>query len=126
MSPKVKSDRDDSPDETSLQTRRVKRWPIIAVVVFFGVFIFMGISFVGATALEEHDTFCTSCHTVPETTYFQRANALTNNINAVVTDLATYHYQQAQAKGQSFECIQCHRGDASLTQRVQTLALGAK
>src|SRR5579885_1719426 len=105
---------------------RRKRWPIIVGVIFFGVIIFSGVAFVGATALEEHDTFCTSCHTVPETTYFQRTSSLISNPSAPVTDLATYHYQQAQTKSQSFMCIECHRGDSSLPQRLQTLMLGAK
>src|SRR5690242_3146670 len=95
------------------QSPRRKRWPIVLVVVFFGLIIFSGVAFVGATALVEHDTFCASCHTVPETTYFQRASAIIDNSNATVTDLATYHYHQAN--GQTFSCIQCHRGDSSLT-----------
>jgi Cytochrome c554 and c-prime len=113
-----------TPNRRSLS--RFKRWPVIVVAAFFGVIILGGVGFVGATALEEHDDFCASCHTVPETTYFQRATAATGNVNAVVTDLASYHYQQAQAKGQTFGCIECHRGDSSLMERFQTLALGGQ
>src|SRR5262249_40910908 len=43
-----------------------------------------------------------------------------------VTDLATMHYHLVQAKGQSFACINCHRGDSSLSQRISTLALGGR
>ncbi|MEP7285481.1 MAG: hypothetical protein ABI947_06910 [Chloroflexota bacterium] len=128
MSEIYKRDQTPSPSEgaSGSPTRRRKRWPVIIVAVFFGLIIFGGIGFVGATALEEHDEFCTSCHTVPETTYFQRANTATNNPSVVIADLASYHYQQAQTKSQTFGCIECHRGDSSLTNRVQTLALGAQ
>jgi hypothetical protein len=103
-----------------------KRFLFIAIPVFFGAIVFIGLSFLGATALEEHDNFCTSCHTVPETTYAQRADTALTSTTAPVTDLASYHYHQAQVQGQSFACIQCHRGDSSMTDRLQTLALGGK
>ena len=76
-----------------------------------------------ATVLEEHDSFCIACHTVPESTYYDRATAAMSAPNA---DLATYHYLQAQQKNESFTCISCHRGDSSIGGRVQTLSLGAR
>src|SRR5690242_3829221 len=107
--------------------RRLKRWPVIAVVALFGLIVFGSLAFVGATALEEHDDFCASCHTVPESTYFQRATTAISNTNVTIADLASYHYRQAQDKGQpTFGCIECHRGDSSLTERIQTLALGGQ
>lgn len=86
----------------------------------------MSTGFVAGTLLEEHDSFCASCHTVPETTYFNRELKTLADQNAKVSDLATMHFHQAQTSGQSFECIECHRGDSSLWDRIQTLSLGAR
>jgi hypothetical protein len=52
--------------------------------------------------------------------------AVVKDTNAAIPDLASAHYRLAQAKNQTFACINCHRGDASLSQRIQTLLLGAK
>src|SRR5579871_3461680 len=114
-----------SSESPTRSSRRFKRLPVIIAAAFFGIFVLGSVGFVGASALEEHDDFCASCHTVPESTYFQRAATALASANTTIADLATYHYHQAQAKSQSFECIECHRGDSSLGQRVQTLALGA-
>src|SRR5258708_3605524 len=109
------------------QPPRRKRWPIIAAIGFFVLIVIGGAGFVTATALEEHDTFCISCHTVPETTYFNRAYISLDNLNDQVPDLATAHYNLSKLHGKSdFACIDCHRGDSSLGQRVSTLALGGR
>jgi hypothetical protein len=84
--------------------------------------IVAGVAFVGGTILEEQDSFCASCHTVPETTYFERTTALLADTSAPISDLATQHYHL----NDTFQCIQCHRGTASLSDRIQTLALGAR
>ncbi|MFN8527042.1 MAG: hypothetical protein U0670_00315 [Anaerolineae bacterium] len=99
----------------------------IFLVALLGVgMLTLGITFVAGTSLEEQDTFCGSCHTVPETTYLTRAETITGDPASAVTDLATQHYLQAQTNNTSFGCIQCHRGDSSLFDRIQTLALGAR
>jgi len=85
-----------------------------------------GVGFVVTTSLEEHDTFCTRCHTVPETTYYDRAHGPGNSPRAV-HDLATAHYDLARQHDKpAFACIDCHRGDASVGHRLATLALGAR
>lgn len=106
---------------------RRRRWPILAGLAFIAVLILGAGSFVVASALEDHDSFCIACHTVPETTYFNRAYISLDNSSEPVTDLATAHYHLAQQKNTAaFACINCHRGDASLTQRVSTIALGGR
>jgi len=95
---------------------------VIGVVVL----LFTSIGFVGGTLLEEHNDFCASCHTVPESTYFNRATAAIADTNVKISDLATVHFRQAETKHEPFQCITCHRGDSSLGDRIQTLLLGAR
>jgi hypothetical protein len=102
-----------------------RRWPLFIVVGFFAVVIFGSVGFVTATALEDHDSFCISCHTVPETTYYNNAyESLDTIINT--PDLASQHYMLAHQKGDTFACITCHRGDASLGNRVAAITLGGR
>jgi predicted CXXCH cytochrome family protein len=108
------------------QVRR-RRWPLILVAVFVGLILVSGVGFVAASALEEHDSFCIACHTVPETTYYNRAYMALDNPNQPVIDLATAHYHLAQSKNSAaFACISCHRGDSSAGDRISTLALGGR
>jgi nitrate/TMAO reductase-like tetraheme cytochrome c subunit len=112
---------------TPTPARKRRRWPVIIAVVFFGLIILGAGGFFTASALEEHDTFCISCHMVPETTYYNRAYMSLDNPTDVITDLATAHYHIAQEKNQpTFKCIDCHRGDSSLIHRISTLALGGR
>lgn len=80
---------------------------VIGVVVL----LFTSVGFVGGTLLEEHNDFCTSCHTVTETTYFNRATAAIADTTVKVSDLATVDFRQAETKHEPFQCITCHRGD---------------
>lgn len=85
------------------------------------------VGFVVATSLEEHDTFCIRCHTVPETTYYDRAHGKLGAQSRGAPDLATAHYELArQHEKPAFSCIACHRGDSSFGHRLATLALGAR
>jgi nitrate/TMAO reductase-like tetraheme cytochrome c subunit len=112
--------------QTIRPTRR-RRWPLIVLAMLVGLIVLGAAGFVGVSALEERDTFCISCHTVPETTYFNRAYIALDNPTDVVTDLATAHYHIAQSKNlEPFACIDCHRGDGSLGHRISTLALGGR
>jgi hypothetical protein len=115
----------DESSEATPARRKRRFWPVIAGIAFVLV---LGVGgFVTASALEEHDTFCTSCHTVPETTYFNRAYVALDNPQTQVTDLATAHYHLSQQENKpAFSCISCHRGDASLGQRISTLALAGR
>ncbi len=107
--------------------RRRRRWPVIAGIGFFVLLILGSGSFVVASALEDQDSFCISCHTVPETTYYNRAYMALDNTSAAVPDLATAHYLLSQEHGKpAFACIDCHRGDASLGNRIATIALGGR
>lgn len=108
-----------------------RRWPLYLGAVVLAFIVIGGLSFVVVSALEERDSFCTSCHTTPETTYFNRAYIALDNPADPIPDLATAHYVQASTEsdtdaGTPFKCITCHRGDASLSHRVSTLALAAR
>src|ERR1041384_6776435 len=104
--------------------KRRRRWPVLLVIGFFVVVILGGVGFVTASALEDHDTFCISCHTVPEITYYNRAYISLDNPTDDAPDLATAHYLLSQLHNKTdFACINCHRGDASLSQRISTIAL---
>jgi len=120
----------DPPPVPAVIPRKRRRWPLILGVLVVLAILFSGVGFVTATALENQDTFCISCHTVPETTYYNRAYISLDNPNntATVTDLATAHYHLSQANGKTpFACIDCHRGDASsILDRTAAIALGAK
>jgi nitrate/TMAO reductase-like tetraheme cytochrome c subunit len=63
------------------------------------VFLIAAGGYTGATQLENHNAFCASCHSQPETEYVQRI------ASTQVQDLATWHAQQ-----QGTLCIQCHSG----------------
>ena len=123
---KLKSSQKNTPGE--LPVRRPRRWWVSLLVMgFFGLIILGGVGFVVASTLEDHDTFCTTCHTAPEVAYYDRAHNALANAQAPIADLATVHYTLSQAHGKpEFTCINCHRGDASLVQRVSTLALGGR
>ena len=75
------------------------------------VFSVGGFSFVAAQ--EEQDSFCASCHTEPESTYYDRS------IAAVSVDLATAH------KEKEIRCIDCHAG-IGLPGRVEAQLMGAR
>lgn len=88
---------------------------IPAVIVLAVVVIFLtGGGFAFAATQEEHDTFCASCHTQPESTFFQRESG------AQPVDLASSHKQSKDVR-----CIDCHSGNG-VTGRVQAELLGAR
>jgi hypothetical protein len=106
---------------------RRRRWPLIIGGLFALLVLFSGVSFATATVLEDQDTFCISCHTIPETTYYNRAYIALDHPTQVVNDLATAHFHLSQTGTKTpFACIDCHRGDQSLFARVAAIALGAK
>jgi hypothetical protein len=80
------------------------------------------IFFITATKAEESDSFCTACHTAPEQTYFDRSRLARDLTANQIVDLAGAHAAQDIA----FKCIDCHRGQSTLADRVSTLALGAR
>lgn len=88
------------------------RWPAILVPAAV-VLLLTIVSFGFAANMEEQDSFCASCHTQPESTYYARSQA-----SGSPTDLATFHHTR-QTK-----CIECHSGDG-LTGRVGAMLMGA-
>ena len=82
---------------------------------------------VGVSRLEERDTFCISCHTLPEVTYYERAQSALAGEEPYL-DLSSDHYAIfAEKPGEPpFKCIACHRGNQGVVHRATTLALGAR
>jgi hypothetical protein len=71
---------------------------------------------------EERDTFCISCHTLPEITYQQRAEMASSGHEPAL-DLGSWHYQLGEG---DFRCIDCHRGAETLLHRIVTNGLAAR
>lgn len=93
---------------------RARKW-IWAVVgaAALGVLLAAG-GFAFAATQETHDPFCASCHTQPESTFFQRST------DTQPVDLASFHSEQATPT----RCIDCHSG-TGVVGRVQAELLGA-
>ena len=87
---------------------------LLAAVVIVILLTAGGFAF--AANQEAHDTFCASCHTQPESTYYQRGTA------GAPVDLASFH--SANSAGYA-RCIDCHSG-AGLSGRLQAELLGAR
>lgn len=85
----------------SLTTSRY--WPVPAAIVGVLVVGGLGSMAVGAN-LEEKDSFCASCHTQPESTYYQRSLQVKGGDMAAASDLASAHVIKA------VKCIDCHSG----------------
>jgi hypothetical protein len=91
------------------------RWGALIVVVLTAAPVPI------VSTLEERDRFCISCHTAPEVTYYDRAQAALAGVEPL-PDLSSAHY----AAQPDFRCIDCHRGDGGPAHRARTLALGAR
>ena len=91
-----------------------KRFAIIPVIIVAGVALVLltagGFAF-GASQ-ESHDSFCASCHTMPETSFVARSTG------ASPTDLASFHTTKSTL------CIDCHSG-VGIPGRIQAEMLGA-
>jgi hypothetical protein len=66
---------------------------------------------------EQDDAFCASCHTQPESEYYQRYVQATQTNNA--TDLAALHHRKKDTR-----CIDCHVGEGILG-RATVVSLAA-
>ncbi len=84
--------------------------PVLAGVAFF---LIASSGFLFAAHTEENDAFCASCHTQPETAYYQRT------LVAKPVDLAASH----AAKSTPVRCIDCHSAPG-LTGRISAMSLG--
>ncbi len=92
-----------------------KRFPVLTVLaglVGLGIILAAG-GFTFAASKETHDSFCASCHTQPESTFYQRSTS------AQAIDLASYHTSQKT------RCIDCHSGPG-IVGRMQAELLGAR
>jgi nitrate/TMAO reductase-like tetraheme cytochrome c subunit len=83
------------------------------MVVVIGGVLLSAATAVTAMQFENHDDFCTSCHSQPESVYFQREVA-------DATDLASFHAEK------DVHCIDCHSGPGLFPGRISALSLGAK
>jgi Doubled CXXCH motif (Paired_CXXCH_1) len=88
-----------------------------SVLKVFGTSIVVGIvlvasGFAFAATQEQHDSFCSSCHTQPESTFYQRSIATSP------VDLASAHIPDKT------RCIDCHSG-VGITGRMKAELLGA-
>ena len=81
---------------------------VLTLIILFGIG-----GFSVAASQEARDAFCASCHSQPETAYYQRSIGLS------AVDLASYHTSQGT------RCIDCHSGPGIIG-RVQAESLGAR
>ena len=90
----------------------MKKLLLVAIVAVIGVFVLM-VGGVGVSlALENQDIFCASCHTEPESEYYQQST------QPNPTTLAAFHTHKQTA------CIDCHSGSGALG-RSEGLVQGA-
>jgi predicted CXXCH cytochrome family protein len=85
----------------------------VLLLVAVGILVFIVGSFSVAAGMEEHDSFCASCHTQPESDYYGRSQA------ANPIDLASFHATKQT------RCIECHSGVGTLG-RASAIMLGAR
>jgi predicted CXXCH cytochrome family protein len=91
--------------------KRRKLWLLALIPV---VLIVLGVTTVAtAMSFENHDDFCASCHSEPESTYFKREAA-------APTDLASFHSTKQT------NCIDCHSGVGLIPGRIESFMLGTK
>lgn len=97
------------------RTRPTKKQSLIMIGVAGCAALLLGVGgFSFVAAQEEQDNFCASCHTEPESTYYDRAVA------AEKVDLATAHKLDKEIR-----CIDCHSG-IGLVGRVEAQLMGAR
>lgn len=114
ISPKLRRSRLSKPSLwTRLSALWLKRPAYFIPVTAFLALLALGL-YMGGTKLEESDSFCASCHTQPEESFFQRSVAASEP-----QDLASFHAQKGVL------CIECHAGKG-LVGRSLGLMAGAQ
>jgi nitrate/TMAO reductase-like tetraheme cytochrome c subunit len=98
--------------QSSPRKKSFRLMSVLVGIVALGIFLAAS-GFTYAASQETHDPFCASCHTEPESTFFQRST------DAQAVDLASYHTTQQT------RCIDCHSGQGVLG-RMQAELLGAR
>jgi hypothetical protein len=104
---------------------RIHVWQVLGLVLLVGgAGVYGGVSVVSAN--EQHDSFCISCHTEPESDYYTRFQQAVTSGQAV--DLASYHHRQVyppkSPAAQNIRCIDCHGGEG-LAGRTIVVSLAA-
>jgi hypothetical protein len=89
--------------------------------VVAGIVAFMGLALFAFARVEEHDPSCAACHTEPELTYVDRAQA------AGATDLASAHamLHHGSSPQAATRCIDCHSGPG-VGGRLESMGLGVR
>jgi hypothetical protein len=103
--------RRSSPPKSPRQTRRLRLLPALGGLVLLGILLAAG-GFGFAATQEQRDSFCSSCHSQPESTFFARSLAQP-------VDLASAH------TAKNVQCINCHSG-AGVTGRMSAELMGAR
>lgn len=85
---------------------------IIPIVIVVGLVVLIIGGFTVGMSLEDHNSFCGSCHTQPETTFLQQAT------QDPPANLASFHISQKNVR-----CVDCHSG-GGLTGRPIALIHG--
>ena len=91
------------------------KFPFLTVavaVIALGVIFTVG-GFTFAATQEQHDSFCSSCHSQPESTFYQRSTA------SQPSDMASFH------TAQETKCIDCHSG-VGMQGRISAELMGAR
>jgi predicted CXXCH cytochrome family protein len=91
---------------------RQPRYYVPGLVLLVGLALSLSAMIYGAH-LEGSDAFCASCHTQPESQYFQRTQQTSS------VDLASFHQTKAT------HCIDCHSG-SGVTGRLGAFIVGGK
>jgi predicted CXXCH cytochrome family protein len=97
--------------ERSLLTRWRRSWTFVPGLIALAGLGLAVSGMVYAAHLEGSDAFCASCHTQPESQYFDRSQA------SGPVDLASFHRSKAT------NCIDCHSG-AGVTGRLGAFLVG--
>jgi nitrate/TMAO reductase-like tetraheme cytochrome c subunit len=105
------SRRKSAQKKSALNKKHLRYLGILAGAIALGV-VLATAGFAFAAVNETHDSFCASCHTQPESTFYQRST------DAQAVDLASFHTPQKT------RCIDCHSG-VGITGRMQAELLGA-
>lgn len=88
--------------------------PMWVVIIGAGMVVLATSGYAISTHMENDDSFCASCHTEPESTFYDRS------IAGSPTDLASFHATTDPAT----RCIDCHSGKG-VPGRIHALSIGA-
>jgi nitrate/TMAO reductase-like tetraheme cytochrome c subunit len=95
---------------------------LVLAILSIAILLLAAGSSLAVSRLEERDTFCIACHTLPEAAYHERAVQYAGAAQTA-PDLSTRHYQLEEG---AFRCIDCHRGEDTLRHRLLAQSLSAR